>query len=86
MASAWREQPAAGLGQLDRARSRRARDERGADDALERLQLLADRRLRVAEARRGAADGTLARDRIQRREVPEIEPGPFRKRADRCRS
>ena len=80
------EQLAAGLGQLDRARSGRARHERHADDPLERPQLLADSRLRVAELRGGAAHRTLARDRLERGEVAEFEPGPFRKRADNSRS
>ena len=64
----------------------RARHERDADDALERAQLLADRRLRVAEPHRGAAHRALARDRLERREVPQVEPGPFRKSADDSRS
>ena len=81
-----REQLAAGLGQLDRARPGRAGDERHADDPLERLQLLADGRLRVAEPHGGAAHRSLARDRLQRCEVAQVEPGPFRKRADDWRS
>ena len=64
----------------------RARHERHADDPLERPQLLADRRLRVAEPHGGAAHRTLARDRLERGEVAQIEPGPFRKSADDSRS
>ena len=80
------EQLRARLGQLDRARARRAGHERHADDPLERAQLLADGRLRVAEPHGGAAHRSLARDRLERGEVAEIEPGPFRKRADDSRS
>jgi hypothetical protein len=72
----------AGLRQLHGAPARRARHERHADDALERLQLLADRRLRVAEPHRRTAHRALARDRLEGREMPEVEPGPFRKGAD----
>ena len=81
-----REQLTTRLGQLDRAHARRSRDERHADDALERAQLLADRRLRVAEPHGGATHRALARNRLERRQVPQIEPGPFRKSADDSRS
>ena len=77
------EQLAACLGELDRAPSRRARHERHADDPLERLQLLADGRLRIAQADGRAADRSLARDRLERGEMAQIETGPFRKRGDR---
>ena len=81
-----REQLGARFGQLDRARAGRAGDQRHADDPLERLQLLADGRLRVAEPHGRAAHRSLARDRLERGQVAQIEAGPFRKSADRSGS
>jgi hypothetical protein len=77
------EQLTACLCELDRAPSRRARHERHADDPLERLQLLADCRLRIAQANGRAADRSLARNRLECGEMAQIETGPFRKRGDR---
>ena len=81
-----REQLGAGFGQLDRARAGRAGDQGHAHDPLERLQLLAHGRLGVAEPHGRAAHRSLARDRLQRRQVAQIEAGPFRKSADRSGS
>ena len=55
------QQQLAGLGQRDRARAARPLDEPLADDPLERRDLLADRRLRVAEPLRGASERALVR-------------------------
>ena len=65
-----------GLGHRDRARPAGALDEPLADDALERRDLLADRRLRVAELRGGAAERAGARDGLERREVPDLDAEP----------
>jgi hypothetical protein len=61
---------------LDAARSRKPVEERRADCALERGDLPADRRLGVAERRGGRAERALARDRLQRNEVPKLDPMP----------
>jgi hypothetical protein len=70
------QQQLAGLGQGDRARAARTLDQLLADDALQRRDLLADRRLRVAEALRRTAERAVLRDRLQRDEVTELEPEP----------
>jgi hypothetical protein len=80
------EQLAAGLGQLGRAASRGTAHERDADDPFEGLQLLADGRLRVAQADGSAADRPVARDRLERGEMAQIEARPFRKSGDGSRS
>ena len=69
------EQPA-GLGQRDGARAAGALDELLADDPLERGDLLADRRLGVAEPLRRPAERAFRRDRLQRGEVPELDAEP----------
>ena len=53
-----------------------ALDELGADDALERLDLLADRRLGVAEPLGGTAEGSLLGDRLERREMTNLDTEP----------
>jgi hypothetical protein len=70
------EQHLARLGQADRPASLRALDQPVADALLEDRDLLADRRLREAEARGGAAERALTRDRPQRGEVTELDAGP----------
>jgi hypothetical protein len=64
------------LRQRDRPAALRALDEAVADPLLEDRDLLADRGLREAEARGGAAERPLARDRPQRREMSELDAGP----------
>src|SRR5581483_1916330 len=59
------QQPPPRLGQRHRPRSARALDEALADDPLERRDLLADRRLGVAELLGGTAEGALAGDRLE---------------------
>ena len=66
----------AGLGHRDRARPARALDELLADDALECRDLLADRRLGVAELERGAAERAGAGHRLERREVAHLDAEP----------
>jgi hypothetical protein len=68
------EEHLAGLGQLDRARAARAFDEPLADDPFERRDLLADRRLDVAESRGGAPEGALLGDGFERRQVADLDP------------
>ena len=65
-----------GLGEGDRPGAAWAFDEPQADDALERRDLLRDRRLRVAERLRGLPERAFVRDRLQRDEVAEVEPEP----------
>ena len=69
-------QQAARVGERDRARPAGPLDELRADDLLEPGDLLADRRLRVAELDRSAPEGALALDGLQRREVPQLYPKP----------
>ena len=70
------EEQHARLGQRDRPRPAGPFDEPLADDSLERRDLLADGRLRVAEPVRGAAERPLLGDGLQRREVPELDAEP----------
>jgi len=70
------EQHLAGLGQRDRAASLGALDEAMTDPLLEDRDLLADRGLREAEARRGAAERPFPRDRAESREMSELDAGP----------
>ncbi len=68
------EQEGACLGEGDRLGAARPLDQPVADDPLERGDLLADRRLRIPESRRGLAERALARDRFQSQEVPQLDP------------
>ena len=70
------EQQAAGLGQRDRLRSPRPLDQALADDPLEHRDLLAHGGLRVAEARRSAAERALARDGLEGDQMPQFDPQP----------
>ena len=70
------EKELAGLGQRDAARPAGPLDELRADDPLERLDLLADRGLRVAEALGGAPERPLLGDRLERRQMPDLDPEP----------
>ena len=70
------EQELAGLGQRHAPRPARALDELLPDDPLERRDLLADRRLRVAERRGGAAERRLTRDGLQRDQVAKLHAEP----------
>jgi hypothetical protein len=70
------EENVARVGELDRAPPLRPFDQAMSDPSLEDGDLLADRRLSEAEARRGAAEGALEGDRPQRREVAQLDPGP----------
>ena len=51
-------------------------DEPLADHALERLDLLADRGLRVSEPLRGAAERALLGHRLERGQMPQFDPEP----------
>jgi hypothetical protein len=51
-------------------------EDRGADDAFEHGDLLADRRLGVAECRRRGGERALACDRSQGGQMAELEPEP----------
>ena len=66
----------AGLGERDGAGAAGALDELEPDDALERRDLLRDRRLRVAEALGGSAERALVRDRLQRHQMAQVEAEP----------
>ncbi len=68
----------AGRGQRRAPRAARALHERRADDALEREDLVADRGLHVAEPLRRAAERALARDRLERLQVANLETDPAR--------
>ena len=70
-----REQHLAGVGQLDRAGSAGADDQPLPDDALERRDLLADRRLHVAEPGGGSAERALLGDRREGGQVPDLDAG-----------
>jgi hypothetical protein len=63
------EQHLAGIGEGHGAAALRALDQSVPDAPLEDRDLLADRRLREAQARRGPPERALAGDRPQRREV-----------------
>ena len=69
------------LGRLDAVPAAAAVDEPLADDALERGDLLADRRLRVAELVGGAVEGGLVGDSQKRREMPELDSEPGQNRS-----
>ena len=46
------------------------------DDSLQHRDLLADRRLRIAERDRRLAEGSRARDGLERQEMPQFDPEP----------
>ena len=62
--------------QLHRPRAARPVEQPVADVALERRDLLADRRLRVAEPQRRGAEGALLGDRLQGGEVAHLDAEP----------
>ena len=64
------------LGEGDRSRPSRAFDETEPDDALQGGDLLGDGRLRVAQPLGGAPERALVGDRLERDEMPEVEPEP----------
>ncbi len=66
----------AGGGQGDAARAAGPVDEPLADDALELRDLLADRRLRVAELAGGGAERAVAGDRLERGEMAQLDSQP----------
>ena len=70
------EQDPARLRQRDGPRAARALDQPHPDDALERRDLLRDRRLRVAELLGGPPERALVGDRLERDEMAKIEPEP----------
>ena len=70
------EEQHARLRERDRARATRTLEQPLADDPLERLDLLADCRLRVAERLGGAAERALAGDRLEGREMPDLDAEP----------
>ncbi len=72
------------VGERDGPRAARTLDQRLADDPLERRDLLAHRRLRVAEPLGRAAERALARDRVERGEMPHLDPEPLIRLCDRC--
>ena len=74
--SAWRSSSRPASVSETGARAARALDEPLADDPLERRDLLADRRLRVAEPFRRAAERALVRERLQRCEVADLDAEP----------
>ena len=67
------EQQLAGLGQRHGARAARPLDQLLADGALERGDLLADRRLRVAERLRRAAERAVLGDGLERDEMAQLD-------------
>jgi len=78
-----REQDDAGGGQRDGSRAARAVDEAPPGDPLERGDLVTDRGLDVSEALGGAAERPLARDGVERGEVPELDAEPVLARHER---
>ncbi len=70
------EQEEPGLGRLHAPWPAGTVEEPLPDDPLELRDLLADGRLRIAELARGAAEGAGARDRLQRREMTQIDAQP----------
>ena len=77
------EEEPAGLGQRYGSRPARPLEQPLADDPLKGLDLLADRRLRIAERLRGAAEGALARDSLERGQMPHLDPQPPLRRSIR---
>ena len=77
-----RQQPAPGVGQLDVPRAGRAHEQLDPDDALERADLLADGRLRVAEPLGGAAHRPRLGHGRQRAQVAQVDPRPVSRSGD----
>ena len=77
------EQHLARIGERDGPWAAGALDERLADDLLERRDLLADGGLRVAEPVGGATERALARDRVEGREVANLDAQPLIRFGDR---
>ena len=67
------EEEPAGVGEVDGPRATRAVDEPLADRPLERGDLLADGRLRIAELSGGAAEGARASDGLEGREMAQFD-------------
>ncbi len=65
-----------GLGQRDRSRPPGPLDELLADDALERCDLLADRRLRVPELAGRAAERALGLERVESGQMAQLDAEP----------
>ena len=76
------EQAVAGTRQLDGARAGRSHEQLDADDALQRADLLADRRLRVAEPLCRATHRARLGDGGEGSEVAQVDPVPVSRRAD----
>ena len=74
--SAWRSRRTPASVSETGARPAGPLDEPLADDPLERRDLLADRRLRVAESFGGAPERALLGDRPQRGEVAQLDAEP----------
>ena len=70
------EQDPARLGQRHRARPAGTLDQALADDALEGRDLLADRRLGVAELLGRAAEAALRRNRLEGGQMPQFDSKP----------
>ena len=77
------EQEEPGLGRLHAARPAGTVEEPLPDDPLELRDLLADRRLRVAELARRSAERARARDGLQSREMAQIDAQPIISTHDR---
>jgi hypothetical protein len=77
------EQQEASLRRLDLARAAGTMEEPLSDDPLELSDLLADRRLRVPELARCAAERARARDGFQRREMAQLDAQPVISSHDR---
>ena len=76
------EEQLARLGERDCPRASRSLDELLADDPLERRDLLADRRLRVAKSFSGPPERALAGERLQGGEMPQFDAQPPIRRAN----
>ena len=72
------EEELAGFGHRDGTRAAGALDELLADDPLERRDLLAHRRLGVAELERGTSEGARAGDGLERGKMAELDAEPAR--------
>src|SRR6476619_5596322 len=77
------EQEEAGLRGLHAARAAWTVEEPLPDDPLELRDLLADGRLRIAQLARRAAEGAGARDRLQRRQMTQVDAEPLISTHDR---